>query len=239
MLVVGASSGIGLAAAQAFARQGANVALCARRQDRLAAAAGELGEGAFAVPADVRDPESAAAAVETAVECLGGLTDLVYAAGVATLANVAEASAEQWREVFDVNVMGPSLITAAALPHLAAVHGRALYVSSIAAEERPPRRGLSLYSTTKAALNRLIECWQTEQRAVSFTRVSVGDTNATEFASTWDPADIASYVQEWLAQGYLYGRQMTPEDVAQHLVDLLVGPECVPVAVVTPRYPDA
>ena len=179
MLVVGASSGIGLAAAQAFARQGANVALCARRQDRLAAAAGELGEGAFAVPADVRDPESAAAAVETAVECLGGLTDLVYAAGVATLANVAEASAEQWREVFDVNVMGPSLITAAALPHLAAVHGRALYVSSIAAEERPPRRGLSLYSTTKAALNRLIECWQTEQRAVSFTRVSVGDTNAT------------------------------------------------------------
>jgi NAD(P)-dependent dehydrogenase (short-subunit alcohol dehydrogenase family) len=235
-LVVGASSGIGLATAKAIALEGGSVALCARRADRLEAQAAELGDCAIALPCDVRDPEAVRQTVDQTVAQLGGLTDLVFCAGIATLSRIADASTELWREAFEINVVGPSLLTQAALPHLVESAGRALYVSTIAVEDNPPRHGLGLYSSTKAALNRMIECWQEEERSVSFTRVSVGDTMGTEMASTWDANDVVAFATEWSEKGYLFGRTMTPEDVAQHLVDLLAGREAVPVSVLKPRY---
>ncbi|MBW2725883.1 MAG: SDR family oxidoreductase, partial [Deltaproteobacteria bacterium] len=185
VLVVGASSGIGLATAQVIVREGARVALCARRTDLLETHASELGGGSIAVHCDVRDPRSCERAVAQTLESFGGISDLVYTAGIATLTTLAEATGEAWSEAFETNVVGPSSITRAALPALSLSRGRALFVSSIAPDERPPRRGLGLYSTTKAALNRLVECWQEEEHSVSFTRVSVGDTVGTEMARDW------------------------------------------------------
>lgn len=239
VLVVGATSGIGLATAREIAKEGGHVALSARRVDLLAAEVAKLGPEHAAVPCDVRDPEACERAVARAVESIGGLTDFVYTAGSATLSNVAEATNEQWRQAFEVNVVGPSLLTSAALPHLAKNRGRALYVSTVASEDRPPRRGLALYSATKSALNRVIESWQEEERAVSFTRVTVGDTHATEMAKDWDPEATGSIVREWVEKGFLYGRTMAPEDVAQHLVDLLALREAVPFSSLLPRYPEA
>ncbi len=238
ILVVGASSGIGLAAAQAFAREGARVALAARRRERLEDAVKEIGERTLAVVCDACDIGACRRAVAKTAEAFDGISDLVYTAGIAKVTPLAEASADDFREIFDVNVLGPSNVTQAALPHLARARGRALYVSSIITDDHPPRRGMGMYSTTKAALNRLVECWQSEEPAVSFTRVSVGDTLATEFASDWDLKEIMPYVEEWNARGYLAGRYMTPEDVALHLVGLLEGPEGVPVSYITPRLPD-
>jgi NAD(P)-dependent dehydrogenase (short-subunit alcohol dehydrogenase family) len=239
VLVVGASSGIGLATAQAIAREGAGVALCARRADLLEKYAAELGDAAIALPCDVRDPDAIVQTVDQTVAQLGGLTDLVFCAGIATLSRIADASSEQWREAFEINVVGPSLFTRAALPHLTQCKGRALFVSTIAVEDNPPRHGLALYSSTKAALNRMVECWQEEERSVAFTRVSVGDTMGTEMASTWDTADVVAFATEWSEKGYLFGRTMEPADVAQHLVDLLAGREAVPVSVLIPRYGDS
>ena len=239
ILVVGASSGIGLETSRAIAAEGGRVALCARREDRLKEYAAELGSDHVAVPCDVRDPDSCVRAVDTAVTALGGLTDFVYTAGAATLSNVADATPEQWRHAFEVNVVGPSMLTSAALPHLSKCHGRAIYVSTVAADDRPPRRGLALYSATKSALNRLIECWQEEERSVGFTRVTVGDTHATEMASSWDPEATGKIVQEWAEKGFLYGRTMGPEDVAAHLVALLALREAVPFSSIIPRYPEA
>ena len=239
VLVVGASSGIGLAAAQEIAREGARVALCARRVDLLETHARELGGGSIAVACDVRDARSCERAVEQTVESFGGLSDLVYTAGIATLSKLAHETVDAWREAFEINVVGPSLLVRAALPQLSQCSGRALLVSSIAADERPPRRGLGLYSTTKAALNRLVECWQEEERSVSFTRVSAGDTLGTEMARDWDPEQTGEYVREWVEKGYLFGRAMEPLQVAQHLVDLLASREAVPVSSITPRFPDS
>ncbi|MBW2291386.1 MAG: hypothetical protein JRG94_03645, partial [Deltaproteobacteria bacterium] len=104
---------------------------------------------------------------------------------------------------------------------------------------RPPRRGLGLYSTTKAALNRLVECWQEEEHSVSFTRVSVGDTVGTEMARDWDTDMTGQFVREWVEKGYLFGRAMEPGQVAEHLVDLLACREAIPVSWFTPRFPDA
>jgi NAD(P)-dependent dehydrogenase (short-subunit alcohol dehydrogenase family) len=239
ILVVGASSGIGLATAQAFVREGAGVALAARRLDRLEAHAAELGERAIAVQCDVRDPQAIESAVERTVAELGGLTDLVFCAGIATLSMIADATIEQWQEAFEINVVGPSLMTRAALPHLKKCGGRALFVSTIAVDDNPPRHGLGLYSSTKSALNRMIECWQEEERSVAFTRVAVGDTLGTDMASTWDNAEVVAFATEWAEKGYLFGRAMMPDDVAEHLLDLVAGREVVPVSVLVPRFGDA
>ena len=123
ILVVGASSGIGHATARAFAREGARVAVSARRADRLESLAAEIGDAAVSVPGDIRDPDAVARTVEQTVAQLGGLTDLVFCAGIATLSRIADASAEQWREAFDINVVGPSLLTSAALTYLSKCAG--------------------------------------------------------------------------------------------------------------------
>ena len=238
-LVVGASSGIGRAIAIALGREGARVAVAARREERLDEIARAVPGGAAVVRCDVRDPGSCEAAVEAAVLQLGGLDALVYAAGTALLLPVAEADAQAWSEIFETNVSGASLVTRAALPHLNASRGRALYLSSISANDRPPRRGLGLYVVSKAALNRLIDVWREEHRAVGFTRLLVGDTGETEMARGWDRNRGGECVREWIEKGFMFGRSMLPDSVARHVVDLLASDETVSESTIVPRYPEA
>ncbi len=235
VLVVGASAGIGRAIAVEVAREGARVAVAARRADRLAELAGELDQ-AFPVALDVSDPASCSAGVAEAVQVLDSLDALVYAVGTATLTRVADVDAELWRKTFETNVTGASLTIAAALPHLERNGGRAIIISSISADDFPPRRGLGPYQVSKAALNRLIEVWQTENHAVRFTRVSVGDTGSTEFAANWDiPANV-DLIKEWDTKGLMFGRTMEPTSVGRHVVDLLASDELVAVSRFVPRY---
>ncbi|MBW2275482.1 MAG: SDR family oxidoreductase [Deltaproteobacteria bacterium] len=238
VLVVGASSGIGRSIARVLATEGVRVAAAARRFDRLRELVEEAGPGVEAIACDVRDPASCAYVVARSVELLGGLDALVYAAGIALLMGLDDADDEAWRESLEVNVVGPSLITRAALPHLEASRGRVIFLSSIAAQDHPPRRGLGLYVTAKAAMNMLVSAWQVEQRAVSFTRVNVGDTGSTEMACEWDPAAGGYYVREWMDRGLLFGRSMLPESVARHVVTLLASDEAVPESTITPRFPN-
>ena len=148
--------------------------------------AAEVPGGAAVTRCDVRDPESCEAAVAQAVSALGGLDALVYATGRAHLVDINRADADVWSEILETNVVGASLVMRAALPHLAANRGRAIFLSSISSEDRPPRRGLGLYLISKAALNRMVDVWQEENRAVSFTRVNIGDTGSTDMAADWD-----------------------------------------------------
>jgi NAD(P)-dependent dehydrogenase (short-subunit alcohol dehydrogenase family) len=238
ILVVGASSGIGHAIAIALGGEGARVALAARRKERLEEIAEAVPGGAAVARCDVRDPDSCEDAVAAAVGELGGLDALVYAAGKALLVPVAEADAEAWREIFETNVSGASLVTRAALPHLSASRGRALYLSSISADDRPPRRGLGLYVVSKAALNRLIAVWQEEQRSVGFTCLNVGDTGSTEMARGWDPEQGGECVREWIEKGFMFGRAMLPDSVAHHVVDLLASEETVSESTIVPRFPE-
>jgi len=236
VLLVGASSGIGRSIAQLLAAEGARVAAAGRRVDRLEELVAEVGPDTAALACDVRDPASCEYVVKRSVELFGGLDAVVYAAGIALLMGLDEADAEAWRESLEVNVVGPSLITRAALPHLEASHGKAIFLSSIAAQDHPPRRGLGLYVTAKAAMNKLVATWQAEQRGVSFCRVNVGDTGATEMAASWDPAAGGEYVREWIDRGFLFGRSMLPESVARHVLALLLSQEAVPESTITPLF---
>ncbi len=234
-LVVGASSGIGRAIALAMCAAGARVAFAARRRDRLDLAVAEAKGEAVAIECDVRDPASCESAVAQSVRQFGGLDALVFSAGWAVPVPLADADAELWTRALETHVRGPALLTRAALPHLQQSSGRALYVSSIAAEDRPPRAGMALYVVGKSALDRLIEAWQGEYREVGFTRLQVGDTAGTEFADGWPTDDFQRYVSAWHERGYLFDRMMEPERVAEQVIAVLANPEFVPSITLIPR----
>lgn len=117
-LITGASAGIGRACAIAFAREGAKVALMARRREPLEEVAREIGEAALVVTGDVGDREQIGPAVEETVRHFGGLNVLVNNAG-ALIAGTAESQTEEeWDVTFAVNVKGLWLLSRAALPHM-------------------------------------------------------------------------------------------------------------------------
>jgi NAD(P)-dependent dehydrogenase (short-subunit alcohol dehydrogenase family) len=107
VVVTGASSGIGRAAAARLVARGAAVALWARRADELAALAEELGDAAVAVPCDVSNPEAVAAAARESEERIGLVSGLVNAAGVADPRPLAELDADAWHRTIGVNLSGP------------------------------------------------------------------------------------------------------------------------------------
>jgi NAD(P)-dependent dehydrogenase (short-subunit alcohol dehydrogenase family) len=108
-VVTGASSGLGVAFAQALAEAGADVVLGARRADRLADTARlveQAGRRALAVATDVSDPESCTALVDAAMAELGRVDVLVNNAGVGTAVPATRETPEQFRQVIDVNLNG-------------------------------------------------------------------------------------------------------------------------------------
>src|SRR5215217_3136637 len=110
-LVTGGASGIGLATARFLAGRGARVACLDLNPDGLS-------EPLLGVRGDVTDDDSVRAGVATAVERLGGLDILVNNAGTGAIGTVETNSDDEWRRVFEVNVLGTVRVTRAALPHL-------------------------------------------------------------------------------------------------------------------------
>jgi NAD(P)-dependent dehydrogenase (short-subunit alcohol dehydrogenase family) len=242
-VVIGASSGLGRCIAVGMARRGDRVALLARRLDRLSQAADEAGNGSIAVACDVTDETSCRTAVAQAAEALGGIEALVYAAGIGPLARLEDIGSDMWHHVFATNVIGASLVTSAALPHLKESAGAAAYLSSVSATQTPPWPGLGAYVVSKAALEKLIDAWRTEHPEVGFTRVIVGDCGggegdaAAEFHLGWDPGLAAEVAPIWMARNYLAGNLLEVEELVNALEMVLRAGSgaTIPVISVTPR----
>jgi NAD(P)-dependent dehydrogenase (short-subunit alcohol dehydrogenase family) len=222
-VVVGASSGLGRCIGIGLAARGARVALLARRRDRLEDAAAEAGPEALAIACDVRDETSCRSAIAEAASALGGIDALVYATGIGPLARLVDTNAETWRRVFDTNVTGAALVTAAAVASLTASSGTAVYLSSVSASLTPPWPGLGAYTVSKAALDKLVEAWRAEHPAVGFTRLVVGDCaggegpGMTEFTTGWDPQLAMELAPDWVERKYISGSLIDVE----HLIDVV------------------
>ena len=156
-VVTGASSGIGEATACLLAQKGYNVTLAARREDRLRDLATELGEGALAVPTDVTDPAACEALVSRAVERFGSVDLLVANAGLGLYGSIPDGNPEDWRRMFEVNVLGVLYATRAAVRHmLDRGSGDIVIVSSLAGRRVPTADG-TVYAATKHALTAVAE----------------------------------------------------------------------------------
>ncbi|MEV0049751.1 SDR family oxidoreductase [Saccharopolyspora shandongensis] len=130
-VITGASSGIGAATARHLAAAGFHVVLGARRLERLTALAEEIGGTALSL--DVTDPDSVAAFVEQVPECHVLINN---AGGAKGLAKIAEADEDDWRWMWETNVLGTLRVTKALLPKLVASgDGHVVTVTSVAATE--------------------------------------------------------------------------------------------------------
>jgi NAD(P)-dependent dehydrogenase (short-subunit alcohol dehydrogenase family) len=154
VLITGGSKGVGRATALRLAREGAAVALLARGQDALDAVVREItvaGGAVIAVAADVGDAAQVGAAVERAIEALGGLDGLVLNAAVGLHGPVETYAIAAWQESIATMLTGPFLVTQAALPALkAAGESRIVAVGSGAASAG--YAGLSSYCAAKWGL---------------------------------------------------------------------------------------
>ncbi|KAB8187983.1 SDR family NAD(P)-dependent oxidoreductase [Microbispora catharanthi] len=169
-LVTGASSGIGAATACRLAREGAAVALVARRRDRLDRVAGDiamLGGEAVGLEADITEPERAEDVVQDTLDRFGRLDILVNNAGIMLLNSALHTTVQEWDRMISLNVAALLHVTHAAIPHLiyaASTSPRQVAdlvnVSSTAG--RVARPGSSVYGLTKSGLNAFTESLRQE-----------------------------------------------------------------------------
>ncbi|MSO79826.1 MAG: SDR family oxidoreductase [Acidimicrobiia bacterium] len=153
-LVTGGSQGIGRAIALTLAREGADLAICARRQDPLDATAAEidaLGRGALAVQADVATPDGAQAVVDATHERFGRVDILVNNAGKGSPKPLLELTDDDWYASIDLNLMSAVRVARACVPGMRERGwGRIVNISSRVGRE--PDEFFGPYAASKAAL---------------------------------------------------------------------------------------
>lgn len=159
VIVTGATSGIGRAAAVRFGRAGSAVLAVGRDTEQLQAVVAEIdaagGRGA-ACAADVTVRMSPEAIVRAALERFGGITTLVNAAGIIDSGSIESTSDEQWDAMMDINIDAPFRLMRAVAPHLPSSTGSIVNVSSVTGLRAFP--GVLAYCVSKAALDQLTRC---------------------------------------------------------------------------------
>jgi short-subunit dehydrogenase len=192
--VTGASSGIGLALAQAAASRGDNVVAMARTTAHLEALMAEHGHRVLVLPVDVRRRGQVDAAASRAVEAFGRIDVVANNAGYGLFGAVEESTDEQARDIFDTNVFGVLNVLRATLPVLRAQRsGHILQGSSYYGRVAHP--GVGLLTATKYAVEGLTDALvgELEPLGIKVTLVEPGPT-ATAFVSNLQVADgIADY----------------------------------------------
>jgi NAD(P)-dependent dehydrogenase (short-subunit alcohol dehydrogenase family) len=187
--VTGASAGIGRETALAFAREGARLAVSARRTDRLeevAEAARAMGGEAWVMAADVSDPEQVRRFVQGAVARFGRLDVLVNNAGYGVRGRVEDTPLESYRRLMEVNYIGTVAGCQAALPVMRRQGtGVIINVSSIVGHRALPTGGA--YAATKAAQISLTEALRAELKGSGVFACSVHPIGTTtEFGEVAD-----------------------------------------------------
>jgi NADP-dependent 3-hydroxy acid dehydrogenase YdfG len=215
-VITGASSGIGAATARAMAGSGFQVVAGARRLERLEALAKEIGGRAIAL--DVTDPESVAAFAAEVPDCAVLVNN---AGGALGLDPVQEADEDQWRSMYEANVLGSMRMTKALLPRLIdSGNGHVVAVTSIAAFET--YRGGAGYSAAKHAQRAMLRALRLELlgEPVRITEIAPGMVE-TEFSLVRFGGD-----EEAARRVYEGMKPLRAEDVA----------ECIRWAVAQPPH---
>jgi len=227
-LVTGASSGIGEATAGRLAKNGASVALVARRRARLLDLGGEgfeAGGTALVVEADITDRTQAEAAVQQTFERFGRLDILVNNAGLMLLGPVVGADPDEWGRMIAINAQGLLYTTHAALPYLlkAAEDGPRhvadiVNISSIAG--RVAWNGYGVYNMTKFGVNGFTEALRQE---VTKRHVRVGVLEPGGVTTELGSHNTGA-VREEIDAFYATTEALAPEDIADGITYMVTRP---------------
>jgi len=212
-IVTGGASGIGAAIAAALHKRGAAVAVL----DLQPSAA----EGLVSVTCDVSSDESVRAAVASAVDQLGGLDVLVNNAGIGAQGSVEDNTDDEWRRVYEVNVLGAVRLSRAALPHLRASDSASIVnTCSVAATAGLPQR--ALYSATKGAISALTRAMAADhvREGIRVNAVNPGTADTPWIARLLSTADDPAAERAALEARQPHGRLVQAAEVAEAVVYL-------------------
>ena len=200
IVITGASSGLGEAAARNLSEQGAIVVLGARRVERIQALADELnknGGKALAVATDVIQVEQVKTLVDAAVNTYGRIDVLINNAGLMPHSPLERLKIDEWNQMIDVNIKGVLYCIAAALPYMKQQKfGHVINVSSVAGHKVRPN-GV-IYSATKHAVRVISEGLRQEVKPYNIrtTIISPGAV-ATELPNSISEQDIAADIKDF------------------------------------------
>ena len=219
VVVTGASSGMGRAAAIAFAREGAAVAVLARNEERLAAVAAEIsseGGDAVAIRCDVTRAEDCEAAVVTAVDRFGGIDVLFNNAGILYRERtVLETTLEEWEHIFAVNVRGTFLMSKATLPVMLAAGGGAI-VNNASYYGLVGSRGTVAYNASKGAVVLLTKTMALDHamQGIRVNCVCPGSVDTPMLRAEMERMGAFDAAMRRLQDKHPMGRIASPEEIA-------------------------
>jgi NADP-dependent 3-hydroxy acid dehydrogenase YdfG len=200
VVITGASSGLGEAAARMLAEQGATVVLGARRADKIEALAKELqakGGKALAITTDVTKAADVQKLVDEAVKQFGKIDVIINNAGLMPQSPLERLRIDEWDQMIDVNIKGELYGIAAALPYMKAQKsGQIINVSSVAGHK--VRAGGAVYSATKHAVRVISEGLRLEVKPYNLrtTIISPGAVES-ELPNSVSEKDIAENIQKF------------------------------------------
>ena len=220
IIVTGASSGIGAAAARMFAANGANVVLGARREKRLAELSAEINRSAGAasfLAGDVGDEAYAAALVERAIDDFGGLDAAFNNAGaVGDMAPVEDMTATNWSNVIETNLTSGFFAAKHQIPAIRAVGGGSIVFTASFVGRTIGLPGMAAYAAAKAGIIGMTQVLAVEHGAdkIRINALLPGGTR-TEMAGD-DPK-----THDWVSGLHALKRMAEPEEIAQAAMFLI------------------
>ena len=230
-VVTGGAKGIGLAIAQRLHRDGAAVVIADVDVPAAEQAAAALGSRALAVRADVTSEDSVEALVDAAVQRFGGIDVMVNNAGIIQVRPLLESTADEWRRILDVNVVGVFLGTKAAARRMVEQGRGGCIVNAASGGGRKGARWLAGYCATKAAVINLtqssaLELAEHRIRVNCYSPGHIPSPLWDQIHAQWQPltGDTRKQMLDRFLATVPWGRFGTPEDVA-NAVAWLVSPE--------------
>lgn len=220
VIVTGGGAGIGLAAARAFASQHANVLITGRRTAKLEQIArAEPRMESFT--ADAGNPHDAARTIDRALELWGRIDVLINNAGAGVPMALADTTVDHVNAIYAVNAIGPTLLAAAAVPHLAKSQGSIVNVSSSLGTKAVAQ--FANYCASKAAIEHLTRCWALElaPQGIRVNAVASGPVETEFLQERMGLSEAEAEAVRARERSVIpLGRRGIPEDVARWIVAL-------------------
>ena len=212
-VITGANSGIGLATAKLYLKEGAKVVLSGRRQEALDEVAKDLDGDFITVLADVSKPQDNTRLIKEATDKYGNIDVLFLNAGIAPPTPTNEVTENHYNEIFDINVKGPILATKEALPHIND-GGTILFTNSIVHQKG--FEGLSVYSASKGALRAYARVLTSEvkSRGIRVNSIAPGPIDTPIYGKMGLPQDVVEEMGKGFASQVPLGRFGTSEEIA-------------------------